>query len=105
MKDKIDPKTKQMKINPKTKKPWTCNKKNGCFQKLQAECANSLKSRIKGTAAHNAAGEAVCPTDIMQDFGDYANIAQAPEMVGMGVGLIDWAVAGCLEGICEAALV
>ena len=104
MKDKIDPKTKQMMINPKTKKPWTCNKKNGCFQKLQSECANSLKTRVKGTAARNAAGEAVCPTDILQDFGDYANIAQAPEMVGMVVGLADWAVAGCLEGICEAAL-
>ena len=105
MKDKIDPKTKQMKINPKTKKPWTCNKKNGCFQKLQSECANSLKTRVKGTAARNAAGEAVCPTDILQDFGDYTNIAQAPEMVGMAVGLVDWAVSGCLEGICEAALV
>ncbi len=105
MKDKIDPKTKQMKINPKTKKPWTCNKKNGCFQKLQSECANSMKSRIEGTTARNKAGEAVCPTDVLQDFGDYANIAQAPELVGMGIGIIDWAVAGCLEGICEAALV
>ena len=105
MKDKIDPKTKKMLINPKTKQPWTCNKKNGCFQKLQAECANNLTTRVKGTAAINAEGEAVCPTDVLTTFNDWANIAQAPELVGMVAGVVDWAVAGCLEGICEAALV